>query len=661
MTAGLEMVLLMVPSKKSVLVKPSYFVLVFLIVWQSITMSVSWAYGTQVVPPDHVTSRVSDNSGDFKVDEKNVYIFPGFSGPSDETLIPEERKTAITEYSHGTDNCLAVLLTEEVSSWLSLAKGLKTFGVPFIITKDYKQAFQHKVVAVYPTVSGKVLSQAALVALREFISKGGTIIGFNVIGGGLNDVFGFNGVVCSSFTGLKLNIGASPLLTSFTDEREQTISLGDMRIVGARLGGYGYKSPDNRPIAVFQDGTSAIIQKTFGRGKAYAWGIDVGDMLSRGYSGRAEAIARSYINEFEPTNDVLLRLIKEMYVNGEKNAVTLGTVPFNKALSVMLTHDVDYGKSEDNAIMYADAERNSGVQATYFLQTKYIKDWNDDAFFDVNHIKPLKKLQELGMELGSHSVAHAYAFSEFPLGSGKERYPSYQPFVSGRYIAHNGTLLGELRVSKYLIEKVLEAPLVVSFRPGHLSDPKKMPQALEAVGYLYSSTATANVSLTHLPYQLTDGYTGDGLAKVFEFPLTLEDELGEKMGSRVAPALELAKKISKYGGIYVVLIHPNVLDHKLEFEKQFISGVKDYAWFSTVKDFGGWWAARNKVTVGVAQQGSERVVTLEVPEPMAGLTIKIPPRWVLRQSATETNCIQENESVIIRKAEGRISLVFIAK
>lgn len=59
-------------------------------------------------------------------------------------------------------------------------------------------------------------------------------------------------------------------------------------------------------------------------------------------------------------------------------------------------------------------------------------------------------------------------FSQFPMGTGTEQYPSYTPFVKARNVAYNGTILGELRISKFLLEH-FSGQTLVSFRPGQLS------------------------------------------------------------------------------------------------------------------------------------------------------------------------------------------------
>jgi hypothetical protein len=293
--------------------------------------------------------------------------------------------------------------------------------------------------------------------------------------------------------------------------------------------------------------------------------------------------------------DAWLRLLKSIYRAAEERAVTVGTVPFGKSLSVMLTHDVDFTESMRNAVDYAEYERSQGLTGTYFIQVKYIRDYNDDIFFNDEGVRHLRRLVELGMELGSHTIAHSRVFSRFPMGTGREAYPSYAPSVKDGLTALNASILGELRVSKFLIDH-FSGQTVVSFRPGELSNPIGLPEALVATGFRYSSTATANNSLTHLPYQLNYDRLTDSEVDIFEFPVTIEDEELPKLGDRLPEALEVARRISRYGGSMVVLIHPNILDHKLAFEKGFVEGVRPYAWFGSMEDSvdGGWRATESK-------------------------------------------------------------------
>ena len=69
----------------------------------------------------------------------------------------------------------------------------------------------------------------------------------------------------------------------------------------------------------------------------------------------------------------------------------MGTVPGGKALSVVLSHDVDFTQSVVNAPVFAEYEKSAGVPATYFIQTKYIRDYYDEIFLVNCKLKLNKK------------------------------------------------------------------------------------------------------------------------------------------------------------------------------------------------------------------------------------------------------------------------------
>lgn len=592
-----------------------------------------------------------------EIPEKDFHRFPGVSGPDNPTVMPDHVPTAWRTYERGAASRLAILLTDPNSSWLGLAHGLKSIGVPFRITRDVQEALTHKVVLVYPMISGKVLSPEALHALAEFPKTGGTLIGVQVLGGGLNQLFGFREAIASRRRYDLTLTPADPLAEDLTDPRERQLRVG-IRDKGVEvMGTFGYTEAST-PLARFDDGTAAITQVAYGGGRAYAIGLDLGFLLLKGYNNRGEELVKTFDNEFDPTLDVWLRLIKSMYRTAHEEAVTLGTVPFGKSLSVMMTHDVDFTQSIKNAVEYATYEKSQGVVGTYFIQVKYIRDYNDDIFFNDEGVRYVKRLADLGMELGSHTIAHSRVFNQFPMGTGREAYPAYAPFVKDRTTAYNVSILGELRVSKFLIDH-FSGQSIVSFRPGELSNPFGLPQALLATGFRYSSTATANNSLTHLPYQLNYDRLTDSEVEVFEFPVTIEDEALPKMGDRLPQALEVAKRISRYGGSVVVLIHPNILDHKLVFEKGFVEGVRSYAWFGSMGEFGQWWARRNRVEVDVARDSTGMRVTLKVPVAVAGLTLEVPAGWEVARSGNSLRGMEQQGRVVtFPEVQGTHSILF---
>ena len=92
------------------------------------------------------------------------------------THVPPAVPASWRSFSTGSTSRLAVLLTDTTALWLPLAHGLRSIGVPFVITRDYHEALRHRVVLVYPTISGLALSADALRALTEFPKTGNTLI-----------------------------------------------------------------------------------------------------------------------------------------------------------------------------------------------------------------------------------------------------------------------------------------------------------------------------------------------------------------------------------------------------------------------------------------------------------------------------------------------------
>jgi hypothetical protein len=585
------------------------------------------------------------------------------AGPLTTTRVAPAVLASWHEYATGGPSRLAVLLTDTTALWLPLAHGLRSIGVPFVITRDYHEALRHRVVLVYPTISGLALPADAIQALTRYPQAGGTLIADQVVGGGMASTFGFADVLPSR-TRYTLRF-AAPASARFglVDDRETTLRLGDPAAKTSTpyhaFPSYGYTAPVEPPLAVYDDGSAAITQRRVGAGHAYALGIDLGFLIGTGYGGHDEMMSRAYSNGFEPAIDVWLRIIRRLYTDGEPSAVTLGTVPGDRALSVMLTHDIDYTRSVENAVGYAEWERQAGITSTFYIQTKYIKDWNDDVFFDDAERPAMQRLKALGGELASHSVAHSRSFAEFPIGTGTEQYPSYHPMVVTQMHTTGGTVLGELRVSRYLVESLEPGDRVTAFRPGHLAEPRALPQALAATGYRYSSSTTAGTSLTHLPFALDYDRAGVAETPIFEFPITIEDEAKPEMDQRLPQALDVARAIARYGGEVVILIHPNVLDFKLRFEQGFVAAMKETAWFGTVSHFGDWWSARNAVACDVTTDGATTTVHLSAPQAIDSLPLAIPSTWHYVASVPAGAVVTPSaHGVVVRHVVGELRLEF---
>ncbi len=570
-------------------------------------------------------------------------VFNDVTGPETRSVVPPEDRASPATYDHGGTSRLAILLTDPNSPWLGLAHGLKAIGIPFRITTDYHVAIRHRVILVYPMISGRVLSRDALVALAAVPVRGGTLIGVNVLGGGLNEVFGFRDAIPSR-TRLEIRFTRDAAGVAPAVAQDGLIRLGDAAQGREPIGTYGYTDPRALALGVYEDGSAAITYRPIAQGHAYAFGFDPGIYMLRGYNSRAGG---ANVNRYDAGTDTVLRLLREIYLRGEPHAVTLGAVPSGGALSVLLTHDIDYNKSVENSLAYAAYERSRGLRATYFVQTKYVRDYNDRAFFDDRGVALLKRLAATGMEIASHTVAHSRAFLTFPMGTGVEAFPSYRPFVKDRQRTDGGTVLGELRVSKFLLEKLVAHQTVVSFRPGNLEIPVALPQELVAAGYRFSSAATANDAQTHLPFQLTYGRGFSSDTPIFELPISVEDERGALPLARVDQVIDLATRLSAYGGSLVVLIHPNVVGDKLEFERRLVDAVRDRAWFGSISDYGSWWAARNAAEIDVTEAGANRTVHVHAPGRIDGLTLTVPAGWRFSASAPGTVPVKAAKGVMI--------------
>ena len=102
------------------------------------------------------------------LDSQDVFVFQSLTGPTEKTVVAPSRLSSPQAYAIGGPSRLALLLTEEQSNWLGLAHGLKSIGVPFVVTRDYREALKHRVILVYPTITGTSFSREAIRAKMMF-------------------------------------------------------------------------------------------------------------------------------------------------------------------------------------------------------------------------------------------------------------------------------------------------------------------------------------------------------------------------------------------------------------------------------------------------------------------------------------------------------------
>ena len=245
--------------------------------------------------------------------------FPGLSGPSQATILPTTPpdRTPVTAYqSNGLDS-LAILLKTDDSSWMGLALGLKSLGVPFRIVESAEEALHHDVVLVYPLLTGANTPAEELRAFAAHVRSGKTLIAFSVIGGGMPDLFGFEATTERNNLDV-LEFQSSALTDEFIfNEAEQSISLRSFILTEPGLPGVSYSNPKHPAIAAYGDGSAAITHNFFETelrtGHAYAIGLDIGHYIMRAHNGRFIRYAETYANGYQPKIDSLLRFIKQVY------------------------------------------------------------------------------------------------------------------------------------------------------------------------------------------------------------------------------------------------------------------------------------------------------------------------------------------------------------
>jgi hypothetical protein len=146
-------------------------------------------------------------------------------------------------------------------------------------------------------------------------------------------------------------------------------------------------------------------------------------------------------------------------------------------------------------------------------------------------------------------------------------------------------------------------------------------------------------------------------SSIYEFPVGIEDEEKPRLGDRVPQALALADRLSRYGGLLVVLIHPNITDHKLQFEKQFVEALRQRAWFGTVREFGEFWTARDQVQVDVERQSAQLHVVLAAPKPVSGLTLHLPNGYHVATVEPQIKFTQSAGQVAFDELSGNVRII----
>jgi hypothetical protein len=322
--------------------------------------------------------------------------------------------------------------------------------------------------------------------------------------------------------------------------------------------------------------------------------------------------------------------LRAWYEAYSDSGIRVGTIPQGKRSVLMLSHDVDWEYSFQPILAFADFEKSAGTSSTFFVQTKYLDDTNSHSFFFGQSLDVLRTVMT-GSDVGSHSVIHSRLFNKVPLGTGEEKYPTYSARATRDNPAQDTTAIGEVCVSKSLLDGELQGHNTIFFRAGHLRVPPYLPEALARCGYEFDSSFTAGDVLSNFPYELDLDLGMTAPAGIFELPVTFEDEELPPLLTRIPSMLDTIEANAENGAPSVLLIHSNNAQGKLEAERQLLARLPKDILVENMTQYARFWKARNLVRwVPRVVAGGEEI-EINAALPISGLAL-VSPRAI--QNAT---------------------------
>lgn len=514
------------------------------------------------------------------------------------------------------------------SKLFSLRHALIVSGLPFFETEDPVHALNCKMIVFSDRLEGGELDPSERIQLENYVNAGGILVVPRMTALHWYDFFGLEAeeshVDHRTLTWL---VGEGfPGLGWFDDPNEITVSLsapdsGDSFFTKALT------PSDSQVFARFDDGTAAATIRQVGAGYTINLGFSWRDIILRNQLNRDNGAQRTFSNGFEPTSDTFMLFLRGLYEDLVPNATYKHTSPYQSLSTVMLTHDADSTSSMVTMAEFGHLERNNGIDATYLVTTHYIADDIAGNFY-FGYEDEIQELLDMDHNVASHSVGHFPDFwssSIFPIGvPGLDEF-SYQPAHEDG-LTHNGTIYGELDVSKYLLERDTTAQ-VRSYRSGFLAFNPSQINVLEDLGYDYDTTRSANDVLTNFPYQQhrDNNYSGD-LSHVIEIPMCISDVWNdisaETMDAIVDVWLDVIRRNQANNAPTVLLIHPN-RSFKVDGQERVIAETDPNTLFMSLEGYGDFWRAREAFTYRETLANNRLTIVLDGPNPNPMMSIVV--------------------------------------
>jgi hypothetical protein len=154
----------------------------------------------------------------------------------------------------------------------------------------------------------------------------------------------------------------------------------------------------------------------------------------------------------------------------------------------------------------------------------------------------------------------------------------------------------------------------------------KLINALDTLGYRYSSTFSANDVLTNFPYKSKKDRNSYGRnSNIYELPMTISDVIMSDPISitnypqRVLKWLDVTNRNKNNHAPTVLLIHPNRM-FKLTALQNYISGLATDVYVTSLEDYGDYWIARDSIVY--TSTLNSNTLTLIIPDRF----IPLPPQ-----------------------------------
>ncbi|MBI5622240.1 MAG: hypothetical protein HY924_00530 [Elusimicrobia bacterium] len=517
----------------------------------------------------------------------------------------------------------AVLLMGSGHQALPAARALGQAGVPFSVTHSLEEALLHRMVIIPVDDHSLRPGPEVLARLKGYAEQGGIL----VLQTPPDLLQTLTGIYAENPRRTRRRLAfrsAADEGFKYLDEPEEAeIRLASKRTAEGPWTHGLLAASQASPIAFFPDeGQPAILRVRHGAGAVYTLGFDLKDLVTRPRSRRHFDAGRCRNNAFEPSGDVMALVLRGWYESGPKPWVRLRSFPGTLRGLLGLSHNLGWGAEVDAVEDFSRAEKAQAIQATYFVQTKAAKDYLKGPLFDEDLSRTLRSLAGSGHELASHSVAHGADLHLNPLGTPDVPAKDYRPEVDEEGFTRDATLLGELSVSRRLIESAAGVR-VEGFRSAFRRDPDFLDEGLKVSGYRYDSSLPACQTLTHAPFFLPHLRSMDLESGILELPMSWDDENAPEGALDFSKVLSLFRKVSNNETPFVWLAHPSLAPaKKVALDRVLNSLPADVAvWpLGRVAEF---WETRSLVRFSYAASGSDLVLSVSAPPGRHDLSFEV--------------------------------------